>query len=167
MFDDNKKTGVICGLTVGVYMFLLWMVQKELLFNLWVLNLSWLPYFYFIFISIKNHHQKDPDTDFRSMVRAGFVVYLIAQIFWYITFYLLFFELDPQLREIQAEIELERIEDSIGILGEQRADEMTRLLESADGKMRPRDLLRQFIPSLLPGFIIAAIFALIVRRASE
>jgi Ca2+/Na+ antiporter len=167
MFDDNKKTGVICGLTVAIYLFLLWMVQKNLLFDLWVLNLSWLPYFYFVFISIKNHHQKQPDSDFRSLVREGFVVYLIAQIIWYLTFYLLFFEIDPQLREMQAEIELKRIQESIGILGQERADEMAKLLESTEGKMRAGDLLKQFVPSLLPGFVIAAIFALIVKRSSE
>lgn len=167
MLDDNKKTGVICGLTVAGYLFLLWTVQKDLLFNLWVLNLSWLPYFYFVFIAIKNYYQKQPDSDFRSMVREGFVVYLIAQILWYLTFYLLFFELDPQLRDMQAEIELKRIQESIGILGQERADEMARLLEITDGKMRARDLFKQFVPSLLPGFVIAAIFALIVKRSTE
>ena len=165
--NERNKTGLICGLSVVAYLFVLWVVQKELLFDFWAFNLMWLPYFYFVFVVIKKSYDKNPEIDFRGMVREGFVVYLIAQCIYYAGYYLLFFEIDPTLLELQASIDMERIEQTRGILGDQRADEMIKSYEEDAGKMTPGDLLKQFVPSLLPGFIIAAIFALIVKRPGE
>lgn len=164
---DKNKIGLICGLTVAAYLFVVWAVRKELLFDFWVFNLMWLPYFYFVYLAVKNSYERNPEIDFRRMVKEGFVVYLIAQFIYYTAYYFLFFELDPSLLDLQATIDLERIEQTRGILGEERADEMIKGLGEEVGRMTPGDLLKQFIPSLLPGFIIAAIFALIVKRPGE
>lgn len=146
-------------------MTVLWMLDKELLWNPWAINAGWLPYFFFVFVGVKNYSIENPEAEFRDLVREGFVVYLIAQILYYLFYYLLFFELDPTLIELQVEVELRLLEESRGILGEERADEMMRTLQDAAEKPSPGSLFRQFVPSLLPGFMLAAIYALIVKKS--
>jgi hypothetical protein len=164
MWSDSKKTGVVLGLTTVFYLLLVWMLQKELLWNLWVINLTWLPYFYLVFVGVKNFSAENPEAAFRDLVREGFIVYLIAQIMYYLFYYLLFFQIDPALLELQAEIELEMLQDARGILGEERADEMRRNLEEGQAGLTMGSLFRQFVPSLLPGFAMAAVFALFVKK---
>ena len=165
LFSDSKKTGVICGLSIVLFLLVIWVLQKELLWNPWVFNLTWLPCFYFVFIGVKNYSLQNSEAEFRDLVREGFVVYLIAQILYYLFYYLLFYHLDPGLLELQVEIELRLLEESRGILGEDRADEMIRNLQDGIEKPGPGSLFRQFVPSLLPGFVLAAVFALIVKKA--
>lgn len=167
MLFESKRIGVICGLTVVTYFLVLWMLHKELLWDFWAFNASWLPYFYLVYIGVKKYHIQNPETEFRFLVREGFIVYLIAQIIYYLFYYLLFFEIDPGLLELQKSIELEKVEETRGILGEQRADEMLRNLKEGAIGMTTGSLIRQFVPSLLPGFAMSAIFALIVKKSVD
>ncbi len=164
MLDDSKKTGLILGLFTAFYFLLVWQMDSKLLWNPWIINFTWIPYFVLVFLGVKNYAERKPEAEFRDLVREGFLVYFIAQIVYYVFYYLLFFQIDPGLLELQAEIELQMLEETRGILGDERADEMRRSLEEGEAGVSPGSLFRQFVPSLLPGFAIAALFALFVKK---
>lgn len=178
---DIKKQGIKWGLIVGgatvaIYI-IAYMVRKESYIDstmIWLLTMM----LYLIgmrqasvetrteFLSFYNENGEP--YRFAYALQPPFLVFLIAQVLYYLQQYLMFNFIDPSLSEIARDIAIEKIDEVSGILGrfmdEDNADLMREQLEEQDFSMKISSVLLNLAFSLLGGFLISCIYALVFKK---
>jgi len=178
---DIKKHGIRWGLIVGgatvaIYIIAYFISKRTYIDSsmIWLLTMA----LYLIgmrqastetrteFLSFYN--ESGEPYRFSYALQPPFLVFLIAQVLYYSQQYLMFNLIDPSLADVAREVAIEKIDDVSGILGrfldEDNAEIMKEQLEEQDFSMRISSILLNLAFSLLGGFLISCIYALVFKK---
>ena len=121
---------------------------------------------YFAVKAVRNKHREY--LSFYDALRTGFTVYVIADIIFYVFYYLLFNFIDPELEMVMKDIALESLqqakENGITNLGNESVDQLLRKAETADYGVSIGMLITQLAYGLIGGFLIALVIALVMKK---
>jgi hypothetical protein len=148
--------GIVAGIaTVGYYL-LFYMMQPDWMLGGGVYFSSLLIYGVGMYAAIKDK----VEVDFKSLLRSAFIVFLIANVVFYIFDFVLFKIIDPGMAERQANLAIAMLEPHTPI--EQQV-EMRKNIENTDLHSFGYIAYR-YAKGTLGGFGIAAFVAYLVKR---
>lgn len=176
---DDVKAGLIAGgITVVVYL-IAYFINPLLYFGSGIYMLTFLVYLVVMWQISKmktNEYltgldrEAVPAYSFSDAIQPPFVVFLVAQTLYYFQYYLMFTVIDPSMTEVAEQYAFEALERTTGILvnfaDESTIDEIVMNFEDHDFSVTFLNTLMSWARSLIGGFILAAIFALIYKRTS-
>ncbi len=158
------KYGWIAGVSTVAYFLLFYFINPRLLFNPFVYWASLGVYLALIWRALQvEKEQKEGVLDFKQALRSAFLVFVIANLIYYVFYYLLYNWIDPGLVELQEEVMRESLEQAGGMLPEEQKKEMLRSLEEGL-KIEPSTVLLTYARSLIGGFLLALGLAAIASR---
>ena len=153
--------------TVFIYL-LVYFIRKE-----WMLHpaLYWGTLGVYLFFMIRPARQQAQQSEqpltWRQLIRTPFTVFLIANLIFWI-FYFLIFTFDASLRELSQEQQmqaLERISQMMdGGLSEQQMQQSREQIREAGGGFSLSDLFFSYAKGALGGFGLSALIALWAQR---
>lgn len=152
--------------TVFIYL-LVYFLRKE-----WMLHpaLYWGTlgvYLFFMVRAARMQAQQSEEPAWRKLLRPPFTVFLIANLIFWI-FYFLIFTFDASLRELSQEQQLQALEQISqmmdGGLSDQQMRESREQIEEAGGGFRLSDLFFSYGKGVLGGFGLSALIALWAQR---
>jgi hypothetical protein len=165
----SKNTGIRYGLIAGIgivaYFLLFYSINARLLFNPWVYWASLGVYLALMWKALQDRQQAaEGPLPFREGLRTAFLIFVIANLLYYLFYYTLFGLLDPSLVELQKAVMLESLEQSRSLLSEQQREEMLQSLESGALAITPGKVFFTFVRSLIGGFVLSAGLAALINR---
>jgi len=107
--------------------------------------------------------RQEEEVDFKKVLRSGFVVYLIANLLYYLFYYFIHRQ-DPQLAELQKELMREWLPR---ITPRDKLQKAMETLEAADFSVTPGAAFFSYMRSAIGGFLLAAGLAWIVLRTTQ
>ena len=159
------RYGLIAGIGIVAYFLLFYSINARLLFNPWVYWASLGVYLALMWKALQDQQQAgEGPLPFKEGLRTAFLVFVIANLIYYLFYYLLFGLLDPSLVELQKEVMLESLEQSRSLLSEQQREEMLRSLENGELDITPGKVFFTFVRSLISGFVLSAGLAALANR---
>jgi len=180
---DLKKAGIKYGLIAGVLTLLVYFgayfYDKLTYYHPTVSIITWIIYLAGMWkASSENlkgytaHYgtQEGASFSFTHALQAPFLVFLIAQVFYYAQYWLMFNLIDTSMIEIARTYSLETLEASREVfsrfLDEATIDERIEMAKNQDYGVTIRSAFFNFSRSLIGGFIVAAIFALFFKKST-
>ncbi len=157
------KNGVIAGLTGAAATLVCYLINPK-----WALTIaSWVTTILFIYLmvqSVKADKEGQEYTSFGDALKPAFLTYVVANFLFTVFYFVLLNFIAPELQEVQKEVALEFVEWMTGLLGQQPPEEMIDEIQSRDYTFSISSALLSFASGLIiPGFIVAAIIALIMK----
>ena len=113
------------------------------------------------------YQENKGSTSMRLFLREAFAIYVIANMVYYLFYYLMLEVIDPSLVYVQAEVGLELLEKNAARLDSQQFDQIKKAMEEKDLGLKFNDVLLAFGNSAIGGFIIALIIAGIFNKTIE
>lgn len=161
--NPSIKNGIIAGLAGAAVTLVCYLINPK-----WALTAaSWIttPLFIVMMVlSVKADKEGQDFTSFSDALKPAFLTYVVANLLFTIFYYVLLNFIAPELIEIQKEIALEAIEKMQGFLGEEAAEAAIDQIQGRDFSFGLGTALWTFAWGLIiPGFIVAAIIALIMK----
>lgn len=119
-------------------------------------------------IFLLNHDLAEEPYSFNVALQPPFVTYLITTLAFYILNYIMFNFVNPELADLQQTFTLTELEKQRSMLeslmGEDKFDEMMEGIEEQDFSVTIGSSFLGLATSLLGGFLLSAIFALIFKK---
>lgn len=158
------KYGIFAGLAVVLYFLLFYWIDKGLMLHWTVFYGSTLIYVLAMFWAARSlREQQGGQLHFREGLRAAFLTFLVANVFYYL-FYYIIYQLDPTLVELQREALREFLPN---ITTKDRLQQALRDLDERDLNVYPAATLFGYARSAIGGFILAVLIALLARNSDE
>ncbi|MCF8236743.1 MAG: DUF4199 domain-containing protein [Saprospiraceae bacterium] len=108
---------------------------------------------------------QDGFIEFKEALKVTFLVWVIGTILTTLFMYAMFNFIDPGLVDVQKEVTMEWMEKFTANMDEETLDEINkRIAEEGFGLNLKKSLLGYGVGLIFPGFIIALIVSLIIRR---
>jgi len=165
IMNGSLKYGLLAGGVTILYLLVFYFIDPRIMLSSWVLWSSMVIYVTFMVLACRRRQvERDGKIDFKEALQSAFLVFVVANVAYYLFYYLMFSVFDPGLAAIQREIMLENLENLGSVLDEQQREEMLRNLQEQDLDVRPFDLLLSFGQGLIGGFIIALVIAGLFSR---
>ncbi len=159
MKNGALKYGMIAGTGTLCWFLFFYVSDKELMLSPWVYYASFGLYFWAMYAAMRRSLQRG-ESAFREVLRTGFVVYLLANLFYYL-FYAFINHWDPVLAELQKEMMREWLPS---ITPKDKLQAALKALEESDFKVRPKDAFFSYMRSAIGGFVLAAGLAWLTLR---
>ncbi|MEQ8706486.1 MAG: DUF4199 domain-containing protein [Phaeodactylibacter sp.] len=167
MLKQNRgvKYGIIAGgITVGIYL-LFYLINKELVFNSF---LNWATVGLYLAIAWKSIDDERQalggKLEFQQALKVGFTVFVVANLVYYLYYYLLHGVFDPGLEEVQRAVMSETLEARKGMLSEEQYDAFKESLEGDGLKVGLQNTLLTYARSLIGYFLISLGLAALASR---
>ena len=162
-FGFASKTGIVVGLLTALLLFGLYSLNKPLAVHPFWQQTVWLLYLSGMFIAVRRQLSglESAEPHWLEMARPAFVVFLIANLFFY-GIYWLGHHFDPQLELLQKEYYRSMMTGSIS--EEDQAAAHLQLEESDLGSMKT--VLFNYARAAIGGFIVSAIVGFLTLRLS-
>jgi hypothetical protein len=148
--------GLVAGVGTIAYLLLCYWIDTELLINPVIRHLTWLPFVICMILPLVLM-RRDGSLTFKEGLREAFIVYIIANLCFYVFDYIMLTYVDPSLVDLIAE-EFEKAIDQ-GWIDLEEGDK-----EKIDHNPTISSYLLTFAQSLIAGFIVAALLALVFRN---
>ena len=162
--NPSVRNGVICGLILVAYNLVLYIAGPRMIFS-WMAWLSLVIYVVFMVRSVREAREGESEFSFKQALKPSFITYLVASLMAMIFSYVLFNFIDPGLMDIQREKTMEMVEWMARFGGEDAVEAALEKVEGDDFSFGPLKAIQAYALGLIfPGFIIAAIISLIMRR---
>jgi hypothetical protein len=177
---DLKQIGIKYGLYAGLGTVISYQLAltfgRETYFSGWVTALTWVIYLVAMTIGsrearlvwINEYSESNEPYTFTQALQVPFIVFLIAQVTYYTHYWLVFNVFDPALVDTARTVALEAIERSSEFMGsmldEDTIDNMLQRAENQDYSVTLKNAFFSFASSLIFGFLISCIYALIYRK---
>ena len=160
---ESIKYGLLAGIATVVYMLLYYFVDKKLMMGAWVYWSSIAIFCTAMIMAILSVRRKqDYQLVFFEAVKTAFIVYLIADIIWYIFYYLLFTFFDPEMVEVTRQITIDALnaykDAGESYIGDQNIAAKIKETQAADFGLSIAMLLPKLAYGLIGGFIFSLIF---------
>ncbi|MCO6479164.1 MAG: DUF4199 domain-containing protein [Phaeodactylibacter sp.] len=150
------KYGLIAGIGTVAYFLLFYFIKEELLFNPFVYWASLGFYLALMWRALQVEEQAPGERlGFRKALQAAFLVFVIANLIYYLFYYLLFGLIDPELIDLQRQVMRESLEQSGNLLSEEQREQMLESLEGDDLNPTAGKVFFTFVRSLIGGFAAA------------
>ncbi|MCR9100459.1 MAG: DUF4199 domain-containing protein [bacterium] len=167
MLKQNRgvKYGTIAGgITVGIYL-LFYLINKELVFNSF---LNWATVGLYLAIAWKaiddERQAIGGKLEFQQALKVGFTVFVVANLVYYLYYYLLHGVFDPGLEEVQRSVMSETLEARKGMLSEEQYKAFKESLEGDGLKVGLQNTLLTYARSLIGYFLISLGLAALASR---
>ena len=164
----TKNTAVNYGILAGVgavaYFLLFYFINKRLMLSPAVNWGSVAIFILFMVLACRRQGDLQEAFGFKEALRTAFLTYLVADVIYYVFYYVLHGMVDPELAVIQQEMMLETTERLGEMLGSDVLEEDIGKLSREDLEIRPGGLLLSLSWSLIGGFIISLIIAIFTKR---
>jgi len=134
----------------------------------WVYWISWLLFFGFMFMAgRKKREAQEMQLSLKDGLKTLFSVFIIADIIYYIFYYLLFNVIDPDLHLVAKEIRLEAFEQikaqGVNTYGDASIDELIEKAEAQDYSISLTKLIVPFAYGVIAGFGTSLLITLGIR----
>lgn len=167
MLKQNRgvKYGIIAGgITVGIYL-LFYFIDAELIFNSF---LNWATVGLYLAIAWKAVEDEKQaiggKLEFQQALKVGFTVFVVANLIYYLYYYLLYGVFDPGLEDVQRAVMAETLEARKSMLTEEQYDAFKASLEGDGLKVGFQNTLLTYARSLIGYFLIALGLAALASR---
>ncbi|HQU59746.1 MAG: DUF4199 domain-containing protein [Phaeodactylibacter sp.] len=159
------KYGLIAGIGTVAYFLLFYFISTRLMFSPWVYWASLGIYLALMWKALQDEKQDAAGPlAFKDGLRTAFLIFVIANVCYYLFYYLLFGLIDPDLIALQKTVMLESLQQAGSLLPPEQQQEMRRSLESGALAVTPGSVFFTFVRSLIGGFILSAGMAVVVAR---
>ena len=161
MKNNAVRIGLLTGFGTVFCLLLVYWINKRLALNPIIIWGTTLFYLIGMFsVAVGTRAKASGHIDFRSVLKPAFLVFVIANAIYHLYNYSLFNFFDPEMLIIQKELILEQ-EASLSMMDEAQRTAFLQGIMNYGFK----NMLFSYSSSLIGGFIIAVIIALIVKRA--
>lgn len=173
---EGIKWGIITGVvTVTIYI-VAYLTGYKVFFNTGIFWVTTLFYFFTMYMASRearnkfmaSHDLTEEPYPFNMALQPPFLTFLLANIIYYFFNYIMYVFVNPDLPAIQKTITLETMEkmmDSMAaFMNEEQIEEMVEAMEEQDFTVTLGSTLMGLARSLLGGFLLSAIFALIFKK---
>lgn len=165
MQNNRLKYGLIAGTGTVLYLLAFYGVSPRLMLSSWVMWGSLVIYLACMTLACRRERSATTGGyPFQSALKTAFTVFVIANVIYYVFYYVLFNVIDPGLADLQRELVLENMDRYAGMLGEENAEELMRRYEEEDFRVTLSNTALGFAQSLIGGFILALIVAGVMKR---
>jgi len=158
-----KKFGIFAGLGTVVFLFLFYWIEKELMLSpsvIWSTIVLYLIGMYMAAAEVRRDN--GGYIDFRSALKAAFIVWIVANAIYHAYNYLLFNFLDKDMLNVQKSYMHKQMEEMDGLISEDYLEVLNNNIEVLSYDLT--QVIFAYVSSLIAGFLIAAFIARIVRR---
>lgn len=163
--DQALKYGVIAGLIAilylgGIYLYSEISLEKQLMVHPYVTFSKHLVYLFFMFLSLKSIVNQKNVKELSVFIKPAFVTFLIANLIFYIFYYVMFKYIDTSLMDASMEYMHEFVPDhkEEGIPGRKNP------LEETKRGINLSSTIFAYVREIILGFVLSGILALIYRR---
>ncbi len=164
----SLRYGLIAGVGTVAYFLLFYFINPRLMFSPWVSWSSLLLFMAGMWYGCKAFYEEQKErSSFRLYIREAFAVYVVANLVYYVFYYLLIDVFDPSLVSIQAEMGMESLERNKERLDPKQYEQIKETLENKDLCLKLNDVFLAFGNSAIGGFIIALSVAGIFNKSVE
>ncbi len=161
MKSEALKYGTIAGITTIGWFLLFYLTDKVRMLSPVVYYASFGIFLWAMYRAVGQQIRKaEAVPDFRELLRTGFVVYLLANLFYY-GFYYVVNHWDPGLAEMQKDMMREWLPR---ITPKDKLQAALKALEESDFSVAPRDAFFSYMRSAIGGFLLAAAVAWLALR---
>ena len=160
MRNKNVQYGLMAGAGVIAWFLLFYWIDKPLMLSPYVYYASFVLYLWAMYKAMVVICRQEEEPDFKAVLRSGFVVYLVANLLYYL-FYYFIHQQDAHLAELQKEAMREWLPR---ITPRDKLQKALEALESSDFSVKPADALFSYARSAIGGFVLAAGLAWVVLR---
>jgi hypothetical protein len=160
------KFGVFAGLGTLMFLFLFYWIEKQLMLSPGVIWSTMFLYILGMYMAgVESRKENGGFIDFKTALKAAFLVYVIANGIYHLYNYVLYNFLDPDMLNVQKAFLENNMEQIEGMMGEDWAKQFREGIDKLNYNMA--DVISAYISSLIGGFLLAAIIARIVRKNPE
>jgi len=163
--DQALKYGILAGfITIlyltGIYLYSEISLEKQLMVHPYVTFSRQLIYLVFMFLAIKNTVNKEVNSALSEYIKPAFVTFLVANLIFYIFYYVMFRYIDTGLMDASMEYMNEFVPEhkEQGIPGRENP-----LAEVKRG-ISLSSTIFAYVREIILGFVLSGLLALIYRR---
>jgi len=159
------RYGVIAGLTIVAYFLLFYFIKPRLLFNPFIYWASLGVYIAIVWKALLDEKKKvGEEYDFQMALRTAFFIFVIANLIYYLFYYILFGLIDPSLIELQKEVMEEAMAARKSMLSEEQLEALEKSMRDDSMKVTPGSVFFTYIRALIGNFLLALGLAYFVNR---
>jgi Protein of unknown function (DUF4199) len=161
--NESKKYGIIAGLVTVGYMSLFYVADRSLFLDWKVYWSSLLIYVFCMYRACIVTRSKNVNEvlQFPEGFSISFQTFIIANIIFYLFYYILFNFVDPGLIDLQKELAQQMYLD---IMGEEKAKPMIKAMNKEGFEMNLRTILWEFVKGAIAGAALSLVVAGVVRQ---
>ncbi len=157
------KFGIFAGLGTVVFLFLFYWIEKTLMLSpsvIWSTIFLYLIGMYMAAVEVRK--ENEGYIDFRTALKAAFLVWAIANAIYHAYSYLLYNFLDKDMINVQKAYVSDQMKEMDGLISEDYLEQINQNIEILSYDLST--VISTYASSLIMGFLIAAIIARMVRR---
>jgi len=157
------KFGIFAGVGTVVFLFLFYWIEKTLMLSpsvIWSTIFLYLIGMYMAAVEVRK--ENEGYIDFRTALKAAFLVWVIANAIYHAYNYLLYNFLDKDMINVQKRYMSEQMAELEGVISEKYLEELNQNVEILTYDLS--QVISTYATSLIMGFLIAMIIARMVRR---
>lgn len=164
MKDNHAvKFGMLAGLGTIIFLFLFYWIDKKLILSPEIIWSTMLLYLIGMYMAaVEERKANGGYIDFKTALRAAFIVWIVANAIYHTFNYALYNFLDAEMLTIQKQYMRDNMGNLEGFLGEENYEVFMANIENMNYNFFT--VLTAYVSALIGGFIIAAIIGRMVRR---
>jgi hypothetical protein len=159
------KNGIIAGVLIVAYFLLFYLIKPELLFNPFIYWASLgilIAIIWKVLLDEKKKHQADYTLNWG--LQTAFGIFVVANLLYYLFYYLLFGLIDPGLIDVQKEVMAEALEARKGMLPPEQIQALEESMKKDTLKVEPGGVFFTYLRGLIGNFVVALGLAYFVNR---
>lgn len=157
------KFGLLAGLGTIIFLFLFYWIDKKLTLSPEIIWSTMFLYLLGMYMApIEERKLNEGYLDFKTALRASFIVWIVANAIYHSFNYVLYNFLDTEMLNIQKQHVRDNATNLEGYMGEENYEFFLANIDNMNYNFST--VLMAYLTSLFWGFIIAAIIARMVRR---
>jgi len=161
--NHAKKFGILAGVGTVIFLFLFYWIEKKLMLSpsvIWSTIFLYLIGMYMAAIEVRR--ENEGYIDFRTALKAAFLVWVIANAIYHAYNYILFNFLDTDMLNVQKKYMGEEMNKMEGYIGDDYIQHMRDNIDLLSYDLS--QVIFAYVSSLIVGFALAALIARMVRR---
>ncbi len=165
MQNQGIKYGVIGGIGIILYMLLFFIIDKEMMLSPWVYWAGMIVYITAMFAAIfASKKAKDGEITAQEGMKEAFTCFLIANLFFYIFYMVLFNWISPEMADLQKDMSLELLKSTESFYPPEKFVEMKKDMESADFKVTLGGSVFGLAKGAIGGFVLSFLMGRMIRN---
>ncbi|HMQ47500.1 MAG TPA: DUF4199 domain-containing protein [Saprospiraceae bacterium] len=159
------RYGLLAGIsTVGLFL-LLYFVEPAWMFNPWIYWGSLIIYLVFMWQAVQaDRKNKAGNYTFQNALQTAFLVFVVANLIYYLFYWLLYAWIDPGLVDLQRDMMRAAMEKNRDLMDDKQRQELLKSLgDAAAFKVTFSTTILAYARSLIGGFILALAMSPLVK----
>lgn len=151
------RNGLLAGISTVSLFLLLYFVQPKWMFNPWIYWGSLVIYLAFMWQALKeDRRSRAGNYTFQQALQTAFLVFVIANLIYYVFYQALYAWIDPGLVDLQRDMIRGAMEKNSALLSDEQRQQLLKSLENqAAFKVTLGSTILAYARSLIGGFILS------------